>query len=74
MLALNPKVRASWLALQGFPMAYLIEAAGGLCVDGQQSLLDVVPTGIHQRTPVFLGSRTDVERVSQLYKELGGST
>lgn len=51
-------------------MAYLIEAAGGLAVDGHQSLLDVVPTGIHQRTPVFLGSRVDVERVSQLHREL----
>ena len=52
-------------------MAYLIEAAGGLAVDGQTRLLDLVPTGIHQRSPVFLGSSTDVERVSQLCKELG---
>lgn len=56
--------------MQGFPMAYLIEAAGGVAVDGHHSLLEVVPTGIHDRTPVFLGSRADVERVSQLYREL----
>lgn len=48
-------------------MAYLIEAAGGKATNGHQLLLDVQPTGIHQRTPVILGSPADVNRVSELY-------
>lgn len=55
------------VGVQGFPMAYLIEAAGGKATNGHQLLLDVQPTGIHQRTPVILGSPADVNRVSELY-------
>ncbi len=53
-------------------MAYLIEAAGGMAVDGHQRLLDVVPTDIHQRTPVYLGSKEDVARVAQVIAANGG--
>ena len=52
-------------------MAYLIQAAGGRAHDGQQDVLAVQPTSIHQRTPVFLGSTTDVERIIELYAEHG---
>ncbi|MFB6353055.1 MAG: class 1 fructose-bisphosphatase [Halobacteriales archaeon] len=44
------------------PMAYIIEAAGGASTDGERSLLDVEPTGLHQRTPMYVGNRTLIER------------
>mgnify|MGYP000058800178 FL=1 len=44
------------------PLAYLVEAAGGASSDGEKSLLDVEPDGIHDRTPTFLGNRSLVER------------
>ncbi|ORY58664.1 fructose-1,6-bisphosphatase [Leucosporidium creatinivorum] len=55
------------LLYEGFPMAYLIEQAGGVATTGRERILDIVPTGIHQRIPVFLGSKEDVEDVLKFY-------
>ncbi|MEO5358012.1 MAG: class 1 fructose-bisphosphatase [Nitrospirae bacterium YQR-1] len=45
-----------------FPMCMMVEEAGGLAVDAAgKRILDIVPTEIHQRTPVFLGSRKEIE-------------
>ena len=49
-------------------MAYLVEHAQGKAITGKGSILDIVPTDIHERRPIFLGSIKDVERVEQLYK------
>ncbi|EMA22664.1 MULTISPECIES: class 1 fructose-bisphosphatase [Haloarcula] len=49
------------------PLAYLVEAAGGASSDGSQSLLDVEPDGIHDRTPTFLGN---TELVDELEADL----
>jgi len=53
------------------PMAFLVEKAGGLATDGHTPILDLVPTGIHQRSPIFLGSRDDVQEIVDLYKKHG---
>jgi fructose-1,6-bisphosphatase I len=45
------------------PLAYLMEAGGGASTDGDQSLLDVDPDGLHARTPTFLGNRELVDQV-----------
>jgi len=45
------------------PMAYIMEQAGGLASTGSIPVLDLVPTSLHQRSPVFLGSKEDVEDV-----------
>jgi len=45
------------------PMAYIIEQAGGLASTGVIPVLDMVPTSLHQRSPIFLGSKDDVEDV-----------
>lgn len=50
-------------------MAYIIEQAGGLATTGSLPLLDVIPKSIHQRSPVFLGSREDVEDVIECFKK-----
>lgn len=55
------------LLYEGNPMSMLIEAAGGKATTGTQRLLEVVPTGIHQRVPVILGSADEVGRVEAWY-------
>ena len=49
-------------------MAFIIEKAGGLATTGKGPVLDVVPTSIHQRVPIFIGSKEDVQEVIELYK------
>lgn len=56
------------LLYEANPMALLIEAAGGKSTTGTQRILDVVPTGIHQRVPVILGSAEEVARVEAWYR------
>ena len=48
------------LLYEASPMAFLVEAAGGAASDGQTRILDIEPTELHQRTPVFIGSSDDV--------------
>ena len=55
------------LLYEGNPMALLVQAAGGKSTTGRQSVLDVVPTDIHQRVPVVLGSADEVARVEAWY-------
>ncbi|XP_011194199.2 fructose-1,6-bisphosphatase 1 isoform X1 [Zeugodacus cucurbitae] len=43
------------------PMAYLMTQAGGLASNGRIDILDIVPQKIHERSPIFLGSKQDVE-------------
>ncbi|HET8898572.1 MAG TPA: class 1 fructose-bisphosphatase [Rhodanobacteraceae bacterium] len=49
------------LMYEANPMAFIVEQAGGAASTGRQRLLDVQPEGLHQRVPVFLGSRKEVE-------------
>lgn len=42
-------------------MAYIITQAGGKASTGKVDILDIVPEGIHQRVPIYLGSKLDVE-------------
>jgi fructose-1,6-bisphosphatase I len=48
---------------EGNPMAMVIEQAGGKAFAGSQRLLDVVPTDLHQRTSVVMGSPAEVDHV-----------
>lgn len=56
------------LLYEANPMAWLIEGAGGASTTGQQGILEVVPTSIHQRIPVILGSSAEVRRVEDWYR------
>lgn len=49
------------LLYENAPLAFLCEHAGGAASDGKQRILDIQPTELHQRTPLFLGSKGDVE-------------
>jgi len=52
------------LLYEASPMAMLVEQAGGAATDGRQRILDIPPQKLHQRVPVFLGSKEEVERVT----------
>jgi len=52
------------LMYEANPMSLIIEQAGGAATDGHQRILDIQPTGLHQRVAVFLGSKNEVERVT----------
>lgn len=53
------------------PMAYIAEQAGGSATDGTRRILDLVPTSLHQRTPLVIGSREDVGYVADILRRQG---
>lgn len=57
------------LLYEASPLAFIAESAGGLASDGENRILDIVPTGLHQRTPLFIGSADDVREAEAF---LGG--
>ena len=57
------------LLYEANPMAMLVEQAGGAASTGRGRILDVQPERIHQRVPVILGSRAEVERVERYHAE-----
>ncbi|KAK3162573.1 hypothetical protein QOZ80_1BG0091090 [Eleusine coracana subsp. coracana] len=67
----NGKLRVLY---EVFPMSFLIEEAGGQAFTGKERALDLVPTKIHERSPVFLGSYDDVEEIKALYAEQAKSS
>jgi len=50
------------------PMAFIIEAAGGKATWGGGNIMDIQPTQLHQRTPVFIGSKNMVEKIADFVK------
>jgi fructose-1,6-bisphosphatase I len=51
-------------------MAYILEQAGGLAVHGKNGrILDIEPKSIHERSPIFLGSKKDVEELVEYLKK-----
>jgi fructose-1,6-bisphosphatase I len=57
------------LMYEANPMAFIVEQAGGVASTGRQRMMDVQPTGLHQRVPVFLGSKNEVERLVAYHAE-----
>jgi fructose-1,6-bisphosphatase I len=54
------------LLYEANPMALIVEQAGGAACDGTQRILDVQPTDLHQRTPLYIGSKSDVELATEM--------
>ncbi len=48
------------------PMAFLMEQAGGKASDGRQTILDIVPEEIHERTPFYAGSSDMVDKLEEV--------
>lgn len=63
-------VRAGKLRLlyEANPMSFIVEQAGGVSSTGRERILDIRPEGLHQRVPVILGSKNEVERVVAYHK------
>ena len=53
--------------LQGNPMAFLVENAGGRAITHEGPVLDIVPTSIHERCPIFLGSKANIDRIEAIF-------
>lgn len=49
------------LLYEAFPIAFLIEQAGGLASDGAGPILDRIPTDLHQHTPLMFGARDELQ-------------
>jgi fructose-1,6-bisphosphatase I len=57
------------LLYEANPIAFLAEQAGGLATDGKQRMLDVSPTSLHQRTPLLVGGRSEMEMLTRMLSE-----
>jgi len=57
------------LMYEANPMSMLIEQAGGMATDGRRRILDIVPTSLHERVAVALGSKNEVARLTQYHLE-----
>lgn len=47
------------------PIAFLAEQAGGKATDGYKRILEIKPTELHQRVPIFVGSKLMVEKLEE---------
>lgn len=56
------------LLYEANPLAFIAEQAGGLATDGKHRILDKQPTALHERTPLLIGSREEVERVQEFWR------
>jgi len=57
------------LLYEANPMSFIVEQAGGMSSTGRERIMEIKPEGLHQRVPVILGSRNEVERVVSYHQE-----
>ena len=57
------------LLYEANPMSFIIEQAGGMASTGRQRILDVAPNDLHQRVPVIIGARNEVQRLVDYHAE-----
>jgi fructose-1,6-bisphosphatase I len=57
------------LLYEANPMSFIVEQAGGVSSTGYERIMEIKPTGLHQRVPVILGSKNEVERIVSYHKE-----
>jgi len=57
------------LLYESAPLALIAEQAGGLASDGKQNILDIIPTELHQRNPIFIGNKNDVKMIEDIYAQ-----
>jgi fructose-1,6-bisphosphatase I len=62
----NGKLR---LMYEANPLAFIVEQAGGKASDGKGRILEINPENLHQRTPLYIGSKNDVETVEKFLAE-----
>ncbi|MES2580758.1 MAG: class 1 fructose-bisphosphatase [Pseudomonadota bacterium] len=57
------------LMYEANPMSLIVEQAGGGSTTGLQRVLEVSPTGIHQRVPIMLGSKNEIDRIASYHQK-----
>ena len=60
------------LAYEAAPLAFLAQQAGGYASNGRQNILDIQPEALHQRTPLYIGSRELVEKAEECIRKYDG--
>lgn len=61
----NGKLR---LLYECAPMSFIIEQAGGVATTGHERVMDVLPRSVHERKPLIIGSKDDVNELLEMYK------
>jgi fructose-1,6-bisphosphatase I len=73
MYPLDSKIAAQGgklrLMYEANPMSFIIEQAGGAATTGRTRIMDIQPTGLHQRVPVILGSKNEVAVVTAYHQQ-----
>ena len=75
MYPLDDKMKAKGVAgklrlmYEANPMSFIVEQAGGAASTGRARILELAPEGLHQRVPVILGSKNEVERVVAYHQD-----
>jgi fructose-1,6-bisphosphatase I len=59
------------LTYEAAPLAFIAEQAGGCASDGVRSILEIQPTSLHQRTPLFIGNQELVEKAEAYIRKYG---
>lgn len=59
------------LLYEAAPLAFIVEQAGGRASDGTQDIMQIQPESLHQRVPLFIGSREDVDKTEQFIRQFG---
>ena len=62
----TPKLR---ILYEANPLAFVVEQAGGRATDGRQNIMDIEPTELHQRVPLFIGSRENVDELEEYIRK-----
>ncbi|MFW5451540.1 MAG: class 1 fructose-bisphosphatase [Methylophagaceae bacterium] len=57
------------LMYEASPMSFIVEQAGGASSTGRERIMEIIPEGVHQRVPVILGSKNEVERVISYHQQ-----
>ncbi|MBJ6985256.1 class 1 fructose-bisphosphatase [Luteimonas sp. MC1750] len=60
------------LMYEANPMSFLVEQAGGAASNGRDRIMEIAPTQLHQRVPVFLGSKSEVEAATRYHRDHDG--
>ena len=64
----NPKGKLR-LMYENIPFSFIVEQAGGKASNGKDRILEIKPEQLHQRTPLFIGSKNMVEKAEALMAE-----
>ena len=70
-LAANPKKPKPKLRLlyEAAPLAFIAEQAGGKATTGNQRIMELTPKSLHERVPLVIGSRWEVEKYEEFYQK-----